>query len=77
MTFDEQFKKTFRELTDKLGIKEFRDCAKTIGISRITFNNAYVWGIKPSMTTMRRIAKYFNVSTNYLLGLTDTAKNDN
>lgn len=71
MMFDEQFKKKFKALTDTLGIKDFRDCAKTIGISRITFNNAYVWGIKPSMTTMRRIAKYFNVSTNYLLGYTD------
>ena len=77
MTFDEQFKKTFRKLTDTLGIKEFRECAKTIGISRITFNNAYVWGIKPSMTTMRRIAKYFNVPVNYLLGIADTVKNDN
>ena len=74
---DIKFQNRFKELVATLGIEEFRDGAKTIGISRITFNNAYVWGIKPSMTTIRRIAKFFNVPVNYLLGITDKVNDDN
>lgn len=71
MSMSEEFKNRFRELVDTLDIADLRERAKIIGISKITFDNAYVFGIKPSQSTARRIAKYFNVSVNYLLCNTD------
>ena len=67
----EQFRDRFRELAASLGSDSFAYCAKTMGISRMTYTLAYAFGEMPSKTTLHRIAKYFNVSVDYLLGKTD------
>lgn len=63
-----KFRSRFRKLVATLDSDNFRACAKMIGISITTFNNAYAFGIQPSAATLKRIAKYFDVSVNYLLG---------
>ena len=71
MPMSEKFKSRFTELVSMLGVHDSKFGAKAIGISRITYTNAYGFGKLPSTTTLRRIAKYFNVSVKYLLGETD------
>ena len=71
MEMSEQFRDRFRELVATMGTDSPALGAKTIGIARITYTNAYAFGKIPSTTTLRRIAKYFNVSVNYLLGKTN------
>ena len=67
----EKFKNRFREMIDKLDTDHFKDCAKLIGISLTTLNNAYLFGILPARATAKRIAEFFNVPVDYLLGKTD------
>lgn len=45
--------------------------AAMIGISSTTYLNAYNYGIMPTVTSLIKIADYFSVSVDYILGETD------
>ena len=65
-TFSERIKK----LRNKSGIKQI-DMANHIGIS-IQSYSSYELGREPKYNMLCDIAKYFNVTTDYLLGMPDT-----
>ena len=71
MKKSEKFKSRFKELATALETENFRECAQRIGISVATFSNAYYLGILPPTVALRRIANYFDVSVDYLIGKTD------
>lgn len=71
MIASEKFRNRFRELADSLGELKSAKCAKMIGIQKLTFINAYGLGIQPSINTVKKIAKFFDVSVDNLLGKTD------
>lgn len=71
MLFSEKFRDRFRELADSLGVEKHADCAKIIGISKMTFINAYGLGLQPPIKIVKRVAKFFKVSVDYLLGQTN------
>ena len=66
-----EFRQRFRELVDPLGKTKWK-CSKMIGISYQTFLDIYGKGKVPYMRQLMRIADYFDVSLDYLLGRTDT-----
>ena len=66
----EIFRDRFRKLVDAKGIA-LKECAKEMAISYTTFNEIYSHGRNVQMRLLIRIAKYFNVSTDYLIGLSD------
>lgn len=71
MTIILEFKNRFRELVKPLGVSKTK-CAKLIGISYKTFNNAYMFGKVPRTRLIIRIADYFDVSIDYLIGRINT-----
>ena len=68
--FIEKFKIRFRELIDLMGKTKNR-CSEMIGISYQTLMNIYTVGKVPNIRQLIRVADYFNVSIDYLLGRTD------
>ena len=70
MSITKEFQKRFIGLVDTLGVSKTQ-CAKEIGISYKTFNNAYTFGKIPRTRLLIEIADYFDVSLDYLLCLTD------
>ena len=64
------FRDRFRKLVDKKGISKAQ-CAKEMGISYATFNRMYNHGRKRGLKILLLTAKYFNVSADYLVGLSD------
>ena len=70
MLFNENFKNRFRELVDTLEMTKTK-CANVIGISYQTFIDIYAIGKVPYVKQLLRIADYFDVSLDYLLGRTD------
>ena len=70
MMFNEKFKQRFRELVDPLGITKSK-CAQLIGISYQIFCDIYTCGRVPYIRQLLRIADYFDISLDYLLGRTD------
>lgn len=52
-----------------------RDLAKAVGVSTGNISDWKSGRSKPSFDVLARIAKYFGVSTDYLLGLTETKEN--
>ena len=66
-----QFQQRFKELVSTLDEDDFNTCAEKIGITEATFIPAYYFGEVPSTAILKRIAQYFNVSTDYLLGKTE------
>lgn len=66
----EKFRDRFRELVDEKGIAKTQ-CAKEIGISYKTFKDMYTYGKGKRIKTLILLADYFNVSADYLLGLSD------
>ena len=69
----EIFRKRFRELVDAKGISK-RQCAEEMGIPYKTFDNIYNHGRKKGLKILFLVAKYFDVSADYLLGLSDDKK---
>ena len=66
----EKFKNRFRELVDAQGISK-TNCAKQIGISYKTLKNIYEYGKSNRLRILIQIADFFNVSADYILGLSD------
>ena len=65
-----EFRDRFRNLVNELGIRWIK-CPKIIGITKAAFLGAYKFGYYPSTKALQRIADFFGVSVNYLLGYTD------
>ena len=72
-TMLEIFRDRFRELVDAKGISKTQ-CAKQIGISHSTFNDMYTYGKGKRIRILLRVVKYFDVSADYLLGLSNDKK---
>lgn len=74
MALSTNFKNRFVELADELDEKSKSKRAKIIGISNTTYSNAYNYGIIPKTSSLIRIADYFDVSIEYLIGNTDNER---
>ena len=74
MAISKEFKERFVELANEDDETRKVELAKKIGMSYTVFSKAYNYGIIPKPKVLVRIADYFNVSLEYLLGLSD---NDN
>lgn len=59
----------FRELMDSNNVKR-DDIAKELGVSSVAIGQYYNGDTLPSIENLIKIARYFDVSTDYLLGLT-------
>lgn len=71
MSISREFQIKFIELVDELNEKNRTQRANIIGISNTTYSNAYNYGIMPKTSSLIRIADYFNVSVEFLIGNTD------
>lgn len=69
MMINAALKERFRKLVDPMGMTKSR-CANTLGMSYQTFLDIYALGKVPCVRLLLRIANYFNVSIDYLLGRT-------
>lgn len=66
----DDFKTRLKELRLEHGYSQ-AEVSKALGLTRNAFTN-YELGIRePSLTTLIAICKLFNVSSDYLLGLSD------
>lgn len=64
------FKKRIKELTDDIGLKN-KEIVKAGKFDNRSLSIALNYGIVPRTSTLIKMADYFNVSINYLLGRTD------
>ena len=74
MALSINFQNRFTELADELQEKSKSKRAKIIGISNTTYFNAYNYGIIPKTSSLIRIANYFDISIDYLIGNTDNER---
>lgn len=61
---------TLRKLRESHHL-QLTDVADAIGMSRQGYNNYETGSRKPSLDTLVKLAKFYNVSTDYLLGVSD------
>lgn len=71
MAISKEFQNRFKELTDELNLKNKTQIAKQLGLTYATFVKIYSYGIYPTTPILIRIADYFNISVDYLVGNTD------
>lgn len=71
MALSKNFQNRFIELVNDLEGQSKSKNADIIGISNTTYSNAYNYGIIPKTSTLIRIADYFNISIEFLIGNTD------
>ena len=71
MAISKEFQIRFKELIDELGLKNKTEIVKQIGITYATFSKAYNYGIFPTVPILVRIADFFDVSVDYLVGNTE------
>ncbi len=71
MAVSKAFQDRFIELVSDLEIKTKTEIASTINITYATFSKIYNYGIFPTVPLLIRIADFFNVSIDYLIGNTD------
>lgn len=71
MAVSQIFQSRFIDITDEMPEKNKTKRAQIIGISNTTYFNAYNYGIMPKAASLIRIADYFNLSVEYLIGTTD------
>lgn len=71
MAVSKAFQDRFIELVSDLEIKTKTEIASTINITYATFSKIYNYGIFPTVPILIRIADFFNVSIDYLIGNTD------
>lgn len=62
---------TIRELRDSFNINQV-ELAKNLGVTKQCVSNWENDNILPSIDMLIKISKFFNVTTDYLLGLSDT-----
>ncbi len=70
MPISTKFQKRINELASDSELKN-ADLAKAGKFDYRSLSNALVYGIVPTTSTLIKIANYFNVSIEYLLGRTD------
>ena len=70
MSLSKKFQQRFRELITDYDYKR-SDIVRLIPINQCTLSNALSYGIVPSTKTLIRVADFFNVSINFLLGKTE------
>ena len=70
MKTNESVKERVMELVDSAGISR-KKCAKEIGISYTTLNSIYNHGKVVRVHIILQIANYFDVSMDYVLGLSE------
>jgi transcriptional regulator with XRE-family HTH domain len=66
-----EFQKRIRELVNETELKNV-DIAKAGNFDYRALSNALVYGITPTTSTLIKMADYFKVSMDYLLGRTET-----
>ncbi|MCH5164671.1 MAG: helix-turn-helix transcriptional regulator [Clostridiales bacterium] len=64
------FKERFRELREEKGIFQ-SDVAKVLNVSQKSISNWEMGSRRPDFETLVQIAQFFNVTTDYLLGVED------
>lgn len=72
MAISQRFQSRFKDLVYEMEEPSKAGKAEAIGISGLTFFNAYNYGIVPRTTSLMRISDYFNISVEYLIGNTDS-----
>ena len=70
MSLSTIFQKRFYDIINESDYKK-TELVKLIPISQSTLSNALAYGIIPSVKTLIKIADFFDISINYLLGKTD------
>ncbi len=65
---------TLRKLRESKHL-QLADVADAIGMSRQGYNNYEVGSRTPSLDTIVKLAKFYNVSTDYILGVSDLPDN--
>ncbi|MGN0529103.1 MAG: helix-turn-helix domain-containing protein [Eubacterium sp.] len=71
--FNNPFPKRFRKLMGEMTQEKL---SKELGVSRQTVSNYYNGKSEPDYNMLVKIARYFNVSTDYLTGKTDVKADD-
>lgn len=71
--FNQPFSTRFREL---MGEMKQEELAKALGVKRQTISNYYNGKSNPDFDMLVKIAKYFNVTTDYLTGKTEVRADD-
>lgn len=72
--FLEEFAVLSKKLRMLRGNRRQEDVAKEIGVSRATYGHYEIGRTEPDNETLKKLADYYNVSTDYLLGRTDEEK---
>ena len=67
MAISLSFQKRFNSILEDSDYNR-TEIAKLIPLSQSTLSNALLYGIIPSVKTLMRIADFFNIPINYLLG---------
>lgn len=67
--------KRLRDLRLKKGLKQL-DLADMLGVSRTTYTQYETGRSEPDLATIIKLAQFFGVSVDYLLGLTDIRNYD-
>ncbi len=70
MSISQSFQKRFNSLLEDSDYKR-SELAKLIPLSQSTLSNALTYGIIPSTKTLVKIADFFDISIDFLLGKTD------
>lgn len=68
-----KFNEILRELREDNNMKQ-KELAKEIMIDQRSISFYEIGKYEPNLETLKRIAIYFNTSTDYLLGLTNETK---
>lgn len=71
MSISLSFQKRFNSILEESDYSR-SEIAKLIPLSQSTLSNALTYGIIPSTKTLVKIADFFDISINFLLGKTDT-----
>lgn len=74
MAISREFQIRFKELIDELGLKNKTEIVKRMGITYATFSKAYNYGIFPTVPILIRVADFFDVSVDYLIGNAENEK---